>query len=90
MATVANLRPDLFAFIQCNVPVTDMLRYHQFTGGRSWIEEYGNPDEGIQDMIKWSPLHNIKAQHYPLMWIVTGDNDDRVVPSHAMKFAAEL
>ena len=92
MATVANQRPDLFALIQCNVPVTDMLRFQKFTTGRSWQGEYGTSTEegGAEKILKWSPLHNVKEQKYPVMWVVTGDNDDRVVPSHGMKFAAEL
>lgn len=92
MATVANQRPDLFALVQCNVPVTDMLRFQHFTTGRAWQNEYGSSEEqgGAEKLLKWSPLHNIKAQKYPVMWIVTGDNDDRVVPSHGLKYAAEL
>lgn len=92
MATVANQRPDLFALVQCNVPVTDMLRFPHFTGGRAWKGEYGDAEEegGASKILEWSPLHNVKAQKYPVMWIVTGDNDDRVVPSHALKYAAEL
>ena len=92
MATVANQRPDLFALVQCNVPVTDMLRFHKFTGGRAWKGEYGTSEDNddVSKLLDWSPLHNIKAQKYPVMWIVTGDNDDRVVPSHALKYAAEL
>jgi prolyl oligopeptidase len=92
VATVANQRPDLFALVQCNVPVTDMTRYHKFTAGRSWESEYGSTarDGEVEKILKWSPLHNVKAQKYPFMWIVTGDNDDRVVPSHALKFTAEL
>jgi prolyl oligopeptidase len=45
---------------------------------------------GAEKILKWSPLHNVKAQKYPVMWVVTGDNDDRVVPSHGLKYAAEL
>lgn len=63
MATVANQRPDLFALVKCGVPVTDMLRFKQFTNGRAWSSEYGDSEEeGVAEKIlQWSPLHNVKA-----------------------------
>ena len=39
----------------------------------------------------YSPVHNVKAgTYYPATLITTGDHDDRVVPAHSFKFAAEL
>jgi prolyl oligopeptidase len=36
-------------------------------------------------------VHNIrKGVAYPATLITTGDHDDRVVPAHSFKFAAEL
>lgn len=74
------------------MPVTDMLRFHKFTVGHFWISEYGCSEEkGNYDfLIKTSPLHNIKKQHYPAMLITTADHDDRVVPLHTYKYVAEL
>jgi prolyl oligopeptidase len=37
-------RPDLFKVVFSRVPVTDMLRFHHFTIGNSWIAEYGVSD----------------------------------------------
>ena len=87
-------RPDLFGAAICQVPVTDMLRYHKFTVGRYWVTDYGNAELNAEDfayMIKYSPLHNVKeGVDYPPTLITTADTDDRVVPAHAMKFAATL
>jgi prolyl oligopeptidase len=87
-------RPDLFGAVVCGVPVTDMLRYHRFTAGRFWVPEYGNAEtnpEHFRFLYAYSPLHNVRGgRKYPPTLITTGDTDDRVVPSHALKFAATL
>lgn len=86
-------RPDLYGAVLCIVPVTDMLRYHKFTVGRYWIPEYGNAEENpehFEFMYRYSPLHNVKAADYPATFVITGEGDDRVVPSHAYKFFATL
>lgn len=87
-------RPDLFGAALCLVPVTDMLRFHKFTVGRFWTTEFGNAEENkdhFHFMYKYSPLHNVKEGiEYPPTIVTTADTDDRVVPLHAYKFAAEL
>jgi prolyl oligopeptidase len=91
VTAVANQRPDLFAGVIGQVPVTDMLRYQLFTGGYMWADEYGNANEGAADyLMKYSPLHTVKNAQYPSMLIMTGDHDDRVVPLHTYKYVAEL
>jgi prolyl oligopeptidase len=87
-------RPDLYGAVVCRVPVTDMLRYQRFTAGRYWTPEYGNADESEEHfnfLYAYSPLHNVKSGvNYPPILIHTAESDDRVVPMHAMKFAATL
>lgn len=86
-------RPELFKVAIPQVGVMDMLRYHKFTIGYYWIPDYGSSDdkEQFENLIKYSPLHNIKAGVcYPATIITTADHDDRVVPAHSFKFAAEL
>jgi len=87
-------RPELFGAVVCQVPVTDMLRYHKFTIGRYWMPEYGNAeanDEQFNYLYSYSPLHNIKAGiDYPPIFVTSADTDDRVVPAHAKKFVATL
>ena len=86
-------RPELYAVALPAVGVLDMLRYHLFTIGHGWVVEYGSSavKEQFDYLIKYSPLHNLrKGVEYPATLITTGDHDDRVVPAHSFKFAAEL
>jgi prolyl oligopeptidase len=93
VGAVMEQRPELFAVALPAVGVMDMLRYHQFTGGRAWVTEYGtssNPEQ-FASLFKYSPLHNIKpGTCYPATLVTTADHDDRVVPSHSFKFTAAL
>jgi len=86
-------RPDLFGAVISSVPVIDMLRYHKFTIGRYWVPEYGTADnpEHFKFLYKYSPLHNVDEKKiYPPILISSAEGDNRVVPAHAMKFAATL
>ena len=86
-------RPDLYAVCLPAVGVMDMLRYHKFTIGWGWAVEYGSSEdpEQFQYIYKYSPLHNIReGVKYPATLVTTGDHDDRVVPAHSFKFAAEM
>ncbi len=86
-------RPDLFGAAMPAVGVMDMLRFHKFTIGWAWIDDFGSADnaEQFRALHAYSPLHNIKAgTHYPATLITTADHDDRVVPAHSFKFAAAL
>lgn len=85
-------RPELWAAVLPGVGVLDMLRFHRFTIGWAWTPDYGDPDEpGVIDyLLPYSPLHNVRQVKYPPTLITTADHDDRVVPAHSYKFAAEL
>jgi len=87
-------RPDLMKVALPAVGVLDMLRYHTFTAGAGWAYDYGTAEDSkemFDYLIGYSPVHNIKeGVEYPATLITTGDHDDRVVPAHSFKFAAEL
>lgn len=87
-------RPDLIKVALPAVGVLDMLRYHTFTAGAGWAYDYGTSEDDLEmfNYLKdYSPVHNVrKGVKYPATLITTGDHDDRVVPAHSFKFAAEL
>ncbi|MGZ3942381.1 MAG: prolyl oligopeptidase family serine peptidase, partial [Bacteroidia bacterium] len=86
-------RPDLFRVAIPMVGVMDMMRFHKFTVGFGWIDDYGNPDDAkfTKYIHGYSPFHNLKAGvKYPATMVTTGDHDDRVVPAHSFKFGARL
>lgn len=87
-------RPDLFKVALPGVGVLDMLRYHTFTAGAGWAYDYGTAEDSVEMfnyIKKYSPVHNVKkGTHYPATMVTTGDHDDRVVPAHSFKFAAQL
>ena len=87
-------RPELMKVALPAVGVLDMIRYHKFTAGAGWAYDYGTADDSKEmfEYLKgYSPVHNVKAGTiYPATLVTTGDHDDRVVPAHSFKFAAEL
>ena len=87
--------PELFGAAVIQVPLTDMLRYHTWSAGASWMAEYGDPDDPAERaaLERWSPLHNVAAgvdKRYPPALVTTSTRDDRVHPAHARLFAHAL
>lgn len=86
-------RPELFKAALPKVGVFDMYIKDSYGAGLNTITEYGNPNtkEGFEAMMAYSPYHNIKEDiNYPITYIITSQNDDRVPPLHSYKFAAKL
>mgnify|MGYP002630995509 CR=1 FL=1 len=85
-------RPELFGAALPGVGVLDMIRFNKFTIGWAWESDYGSPEdpELFDVLYGYSPYHNVDSADYPATMVTTGDHDDRVVPGHSFKFAAEL
>lgn len=93
VGAATNQRPDLFAAAIPAVGVMDMLRFHHFTAGRFWVEDYGSAEDAneFQALLAYSPYHNIHpGTRYPAVMATTADTDDRVVPGHSFKYMAAL
>ncbi|MCF1190408.1 prolyl oligopeptidase family serine peptidase [Mangrovimonas sp. AS39] len=94
VGTTMTQRPDLMKVALPGVGVLDMLRYHTFTAGAGWAYDYGTAEDSeamFNYLLGYSPVHNVKNNKiYPATLITTADHDDRVVPAHSYKFAAEL
>jgi len=86
-------RPELFGAVVCSVPLLDMVRYTLYGSGKTWIPEYGDPripaDLGV--LFAYSPYHHVRpGTKYPPLLLMSSDDDDRVDPMHARKFAARV
>jgi prolyl oligopeptidase len=93
VGAVMTQRPELFHAVVCAVPLLDMVRYHLFGSGQTWISEYGSADDAEQFKVlhAYSPYHQLKEQtSYPALLMLTADSDDRVDPLHARKFVAAM
>ena len=93
VGAVMTQRPELFGAVVCNVPLLDMIRYHHFGAGPTWIGEYGSADDPEQfaTLFAYSPYHHVqRGAPYPPLLMNSADSDDRVDPNHARKFVAAM
>jgi prolyl oligopeptidase len=94
VGAVLTQQPELFKVALPAVGVMDMLRYHKFTAGAGWAYDFGTAEDSpemFNYILKYSPVQNVREGiKYPATFITTGDHDDRVVPAHSFKFAAQM
>jgi prolyl oligopeptidase len=93
VGAVMTQRPELFGAVVCEVPLLDMIRYHLFGAGKTWISEYGSAEDPEQFRTLWgySPYHRVRSGSHPLRLLMnSADSDDRVDPMHARKFVAAM
>ena len=86
-------KPEYYAAVLCSVPLLDMVRYHRFGSGKTWISEYGSAEheEELKYLFAYSPYHHVKeGARYPALLMLSADSDDRVDPLHARKFVAAV
>ncbi len=84
-------RPELARAVICSAPLLDMVRYHLFGAGKTWISEYGSADDAKQFevLFGYSPYHRlVEGTDYPALLMLSPESDDRVDPMHARKFVA--
>lgn len=93
VGAVMTQRPEMFGAVVCEVPLLDMVRYHLFGAGPTWIGEYGSADdpEQFRTLFAYSPYHRVRrGAPYPPLLMNSADSDDRVDPNHARKFVAAM
>ena len=93
VCAAATQRPELFRAACAKVPLADMVRFPKFGIAARWVHEYGDPsqEDDLRRILTWSPYHNVReGTAYPATLLMTGENDTRVAPLHALKMAAAL
>jgi prolyl oligopeptidase len=93
VGTAFTQRPELFNAAIVQIPLFDMLRYHEIGRGASWIGEYGDPR--IPEQRAWiepySPYQKLlEGKEYPAPFFWASTADDRTHPAHARKGAARV
>lgn len=94
VAACVNIAPEgTFGAAVAEVGVLDLLKFADFTIGKAWTSDYGNPHDShdFDFIYPISPLHNVPTdKNLPPLLLMTADHDDRVVPLHSFKHAATL
>ena len=86
-------RPDLYRAVVCSAPLLDMVRYEEFSLGRTWNDEYGTAadPEQLAWLLSYSPYHHVtEGTAYPATLFTVFESDSRVDPLHARKMCAAL
>jgi prolyl oligopeptidase len=86
-------RPAGYRAVVCSAPLLDMVRYEEFSLGRTWNDEYGtaaDPEE-LGWLLSYSPYHRVRpGTEYPAVLFTVFESDTRVDPLHARKMCAAL
>jgi len=95
MGVIVNEAPELYNGIIAQVPFVDVITTMlddsiPLTTGE--YDEWGNPNnkQYYDYMLSYSPYDNVKAQHYPNMYVSTGLHDSQVQYWEPAKWVAKL
>ncbi len=86
-------RPQRYRAVVCSAPLLDMVRYEEFSLGRTWNDEYGTAadPEQLGWLLSYSPYHHVRpGSRYPAVLFTVFESDSRVDPLHARKMCAAL
>lgn len=86
-------RPALYRAVVCSAPLLDMVRYEEFSLGRTWNDEYGTAADAVELgwLLSYSPYHHVEpGTTYPAVLFTVFESDSRVDPLHARKMCAAL
>lgn len=92
MSTIALHNPQIASAV-INVPITDMLNYHNIGPGKMFVSEYGSPDnpEHRKYLASYSPVEDVYiGERLPPILIFFSDKDDRVLPEHSIRLFKKL
>ena len=85
-------RPDLWAAVACDVPVTDLIGFADDPLFAIGAVEYGNP--AVPEEAAWllpvSPLQNVQPANYPRVLVTAGANDPRCPVWHSRMLVDRL
>lgn len=93
VATAVLRKPELFGAALIDIPVLDLLRYDQHTGGAMWASELGDPKkpEEARVLRAMTPMANLPASHCaPPTLVTAGSRDETAVPLHAYQYVDAL
>ncbi len=95
VGTCINRKPEAFCAAVLEVPFLDVLRTMQnpeLPLTTAEYSEWGNPEdpEVAERIAGYSPIDNIRAQHYPALWIEGNWFDTRVSYWEPAKFYARV
>ena len=95
MGAVANMRPDLFKVVLCEVPFVDVMNTMLDASLPLTVpeyEEWGNPNTqpAFDYMLSYSPYDNLAKKDYPTILVRTSFDDSQVMYWEPAKYVAKL
>jgi len=93
LMTAVNERPELFKVVVGKNGIYDLLNFERYNNATIWRKEFGSVTdfEEFENLLKLSPLHNIREDRtYPALYLECDLTYRFVSAVHSCKFAATL